>query len=106
MVTTQNTERPYCTPTAGPTSHSPPPVEATSRITPGPMTRKRLPPENGGGSGKSSCPQRGRLPWSTPAAGAEESGSSSLVMGTPVNQRCVRFDKQPNRRSIGNAKRA
>ncbi len=52
----------YFTAAAGPTSHSPPPIDVAAMIAPGPMTLKRLRAENGGGAGKSATAQRGKAP--------------------------------------------
>ena len=54
----------YLTAAAGPTSHSPPPIEVAAMIAPGPMTVIRLRRPNGGGAGSSATSQRGSSPWS------------------------------------------
>ena len=59
-VEIQSRLRPYCTAIAGPTSHSPPPMEDASRIAPGPITRKTFRTENGGAPGRSRTSQAGR----------------------------------------------
>ena len=51
----------YLTAAAGPTSHSPPPIEVAAMIAPGPMTLKRFRALNGGGAGRSATSQRGKL---------------------------------------------
>ena len=57
---------PCFTATAGPTSHSPPPIDAASRIAPGPIVRSALRNERGSGSGRSARPQAGN--WLTTSA--------------------------------------
>ena len=52
----------YFTAAAGPTSHSPPPIDVAAMMAPGPMTLNRLRLENGGGAGKSATSQRGSAP--------------------------------------------
>src|SRR6266508_4013799 len=46
---------PNCAPNAGPTSHSPPPIEVASRMTPGPIVRRRFRRLYDNGSGRSCC---------------------------------------------------
>ena len=53
----------YLTAAAGPTSHSPPPIDVAAMIAPGPMILKRLRALNGGGAGKSATSHRGSSPW-------------------------------------------
>src|SRR5882724_231319 len=64
-VAIQKTDVPNCTPIAGPTSHSPPPIDVASRIAPGPIVLNIFFAEKGRGSGSSSLPQGGRLPGLT-----------------------------------------
>ena len=52
----------YFTAAAGPTSHSPPPIEVAAMMAPGPMTAIRLRRPNGGGAGNSATSQRGSAP--------------------------------------------
>ncbi len=52
----------YLTAAAGPTSHSPPPIEVAAMMAPGPMILKRLRMPNGGGAGRSASSQRGSSP--------------------------------------------
>ena len=47
---------------AGPTSHSPPPIDVAAMIAPGPMTFIRLRALNGSGAGRSATSQRGNAP--------------------------------------------
>src|SRR5215470_18120317 len=62
-VTSRNIEEEYFTATAGPTSHSPPPIEVAAITAPGPITRSRLRKPKGGGAGSSSTSQGGSWPW-------------------------------------------
>jgi hypothetical protein len=64
----------YLTAAAGPTSHSPPPIDVAAMIAPGPMTRNMLRRVKGGGAGRSATVQRGSCPCT---AGRE----SSAVLG-------------------------
>jgi hypothetical protein len=52
----------YFTAAAGPTSHSPPPIDVAAMIAPGPITFSRFRKLNGGGAGSSSTAQRGSSP--------------------------------------------
>ena len=52
----------YLTAAAGPTSHSPPPIDVAAMIAPGPITLNRLRPLNAGGAGRSLTSQRGSAP--------------------------------------------
>src|SRR5690606_9469605 len=52
----------YFTAAAGPTSHSPPPIEVAAMIAPGPITRSMLPKLNGGGAGSSAVSHGGSSP--------------------------------------------
>ena len=61
----------YLTAAAGPTSHSPPPIEVAAMMAPGPMILKRLRAPNGGGAGRSATSHRGSSPW---LAGRDPSG--------------------------------
>ena len=61
-VATHRMLGPYLTATIGPTIHSPPPIEAASKIAPGPIVRSTLPNENGSGAGSSACFHGGRQP--------------------------------------------
>src|SRR5436190_2324945 len=61
-VTSRNIEDEYLTATAGPTSHSPPPIEVEAITAPGPMTRRRFRKPNGGGAGNSSTSHAGKAP--------------------------------------------
>src|SRR5215217_5469412 len=60
----------YLTAAAGPTSHSPPPIEVAAITAPGPITFSRFRPLNGSGAGRSSTLQRGNAPWSAGSASA------------------------------------
>ena len=61
-VATHKLLGPYFTATIGPTIHSPPPIEAASRMAPGPIVRRTLASENGSGAGSSACVHGGRQP--------------------------------------------
>jgi hypothetical protein len=52
----------YLTAAAGPTSHSPPPIDVAAMIAPGPITLNMLRSANGGGAGRSATSQRGSAP--------------------------------------------
>ena len=52
----------YFTAAAGPTSHSPPPIEVAAMTAPGPITLSRLRVLNGSGAGRSATSQRGSSP--------------------------------------------
>ena len=53
----------YLTAAAGPTSHSPPPIEVAAMMAPGPITANMLRRPNGGGAGSSATSQGGSSPW-------------------------------------------
>src|SRR5262245_21921550 len=53
----------YLTAAAGPTSHSPPPIDVAAMIAPGPITFSRLRSPNGGGAGRSSTSHGESRPW-------------------------------------------
>ena len=61
-VAMRKMEDEYFTAVAGPTSHSPPPIEVAAMIAPGPITFIRLRALNGGGAGRSATSQRGSAP--------------------------------------------
>src|SRR5579871_5164198 len=73
---------PYCAVTAGPNSHSPEPMDAPAKSTPGPMTlsQRRQPRPGGGGSSPTvhggSCPA-----GTTPSSGFLGTGSSLTGLG-------------------------
>ena len=52
----------YLTAAAGPTSHSPPPMEVAAMTAPGPMTLSRSRKPKGGGAGRSATSQAGSSP--------------------------------------------
>ena len=52
----------YLTAAAGPTSHSPPPMDVAAMIAPGPITLSMLRKLKGGGAGRSATSQRGSSP--------------------------------------------
>jgi hypothetical protein len=53
---------PYLTAVAGPTSHSPPPIDVAAMTAPGPMTFIALRSPKGSGAGSSAMSQAGRAP--------------------------------------------
>ena len=53
----------YLTAAAGPTSHSPPPIDVAAMIAPGPITFNMLRKPNGGGAGRSLTSHGARRPW-------------------------------------------
>jgi hypothetical protein len=53
---------PYFTAVAGPTSHSPPPIEVAAMTAPGPITFMALRMLKGRGAGSSAMSQAGRAP--------------------------------------------
>ena len=54
----------YLTAAAGPTSHSPPPIDVAAITAPGPMIfLKRFRGPNGGGAGRSDTSHGGNSPW-------------------------------------------
>src|SRR5262245_700624 len=53
----------YFTAAAGPTSHSPPPIDVAAITAPGPITFIRFRRPKGGGAGRSVTSQGGRHPW-------------------------------------------
>src|SRR6185503_13079818 len=55
---------PYLTAVAGPTSHSPPPIEVAAMTAPGPMTFIALRTLKGRGAGSSAMSHAGNDPWS------------------------------------------
>src|SRR4051812_41901174 len=57
-----NTPAPCLIDVSGPMIHSPPPIDAASKIAPGPMVFRALPNENGSGSGRSAVSHAGRQP--------------------------------------------
>src|SRR5687768_13752894 len=61
----------YLTAAAGPTSHSPPPMEVAAKTAPGPMTLNRLRNPNGGGAGNSSTVQGAMAPESAGSSSAD-----------------------------------
>ena len=61
MVAIRKIADEYLTAAAGPTSHSPPPIDVAAMMAPGPMILKRLRALNGGGAGRSATSQRGAL---------------------------------------------
>src|SRR5687767_3894384 len=61
----------YLTAAAGPTSHSPPPMEVAANTAPGPMTLNRLRNPNGGGAGYSSTVQGAMAPESAGSSSAD-----------------------------------
>ena len=63
MVAMRKIADEYLTAAAGPTSHSPPPIDVAAMMAPGPMILKRLRALNGGGAGRSATSQRGSSPW-------------------------------------------
>src|SRR5262245_52929065 len=64
MVAMRKIEVEYLTAAAGPTSHSPPPIDVAAMIAPGPMTLNRFRALNGGGATRSAVSQHGSSPWS------------------------------------------
>src|SRR5262245_19512396 len=58
-VVTQSSDRPYFTNAAGPTSHSPEPMEEPRRMAPGPITPRTPSPGATGGRGSSPFDQGG-----------------------------------------------
>lgn len=52
----------YLTAAAGPTSHSPPPIDVAAMIAPGPMTCRMLRKPKGGGAGRSATFHCGNAP--------------------------------------------
>src|SRR5688572_28597424 len=54
----------YLTAAAGPTSHSPPPIDVAAMIAPGPITAIMLRNVNTGGAGRSATSQGGSYPCS------------------------------------------
>src|SRR5439155_27266206 len=67
----------YLTAAAGPTSHSPPPMDVAAMTAPGPITLSRLRRPKGGGAGSSSTSQEG----SSPAVGGRTLASSRSDAG-------------------------
>src|SRR6185369_14831725 len=61
-VTSRKMDDEYLTATAGPTSHSPPPIDVAAITAPGPITRNKLRSPNGGGAGSSSTSHGGSSP--------------------------------------------
>ena len=53
----------YLTAAAGPTSHSPPPIDVAAITAPGPMTRIMFRRLNGGGAVSSETSHAGSSPW-------------------------------------------
>src|SRR5207245_11016329 len=61
-VAIRNIEEEYLTAAAGPTSHSPPPIDVAAMTAPGPMTFRRFRKPKGGGAGRSVTSQAGSSP--------------------------------------------
>ena len=61
-VAIRKIEEEYFTAAAGPTSHSPPPIEVAAMMAPGPMTVIRFRRPKGGGAGSSATSHRGSAP--------------------------------------------
>ncbi len=53
----------YLTAAAGPTSHSPPPIDVAAMMAPGPITANMFRRPKGGGAGSSATFQGGSSPW-------------------------------------------
>ena len=73
----------YLTAAAGPTSHSPPPIDVAAMIAPGPMTRNMLRTVNGGGAGRSATAQRGSSPWNAAKASSSVLGNGGMARRIP-----------------------
>ena len=62
MVAIRKIAEEYLTAAAGPTSHSPPPIDVAAITAPGPITLSRLRALKGSGAGRSATSQRGSSP--------------------------------------------
>src|SRR5262245_327305 len=80
-VAIHNTPGPCLMTVAGPTSHSPPPIDAANKIAPGPITRNVFRRENGNGSGSSATSHLASVPRGDDSAG--ECSGVELVDGSP-----------------------
>ena len=64
MVAMRKIADEYLTAVAGPTSHSPPPIDVAAMTAPGPMTFIAFRMPKGSGAGSSAMSQAGNAPWS------------------------------------------
>src|SRR4029453_11104271 len=78
----RNIAEEYLTAAAGPTSHSPPPIDVAAMTAPGPMILKRFRAPNGGGAGRSETSHGGNSPWVSGSAPSGEVGAPVVGMGT------------------------
>src|SRR5262245_42002966 len=80
-VAIHNTLGPCLITVAGPTSPSPPPIDAASIIAPGPITWNEFLNENGNGSGNSACCHGGNVPDRNRLSASDE--FESVMLGVP-----------------------